>query len=238
MKLARFAPFALLLLSLPAVNAQPAPDCAGHWEGAIQAPGKEVKIAVDLLARDGKLVGTFDNPSGNEHGFPLSEVAQHGKEVTFAIKATSGGGVFQGALAADGKSISGDFVTAHGMSLPFTLTRTGEGKIDAPPASATIAPELEGAWRGTLGVKGEEHTIGLTLANHPDGTSTGNLVTSEGVDIAVTKISAAGGTLTLDVKNVAGSWQGKLSDDGTALVGTWTQGSAAIPLTFRRAGAK
>jgi hypothetical protein len=39
---------AALVISTLIAAAQPAPAPAGHWEGAIQIPGQELKIEVDL----------------------------------------------------------------------------------------------------------------------------------------------------------------------------------------------
>jgi hypothetical protein len=226
-----------LFLTVPSLYAQSASPF-GHWEGAIQAPGKDVKIEIDLAMKDGKLAGTFGTPEQNESGFPLSNVAATGSSVTFEIKATSGGGVFQGTLAADGKSMSGDFITTHGASVGFSLTRTGEARLEALQPSPAIAKRLEGAWTGTLEADGVQHKIGLTLANHPDGTSTGSIITSEGVEIHITRLTNKDSNLTLEVKNVGGSWAGALNAEGTELAGTWTQGKFAGPLTFRRAASK
>jgi len=218
-----------LFLSATALYAQ-----TGHWEGSIQAPGKDVKIEVDLAMKDGKLAGTFANPAQNESGFPLSDVSAKETSVTFAIKATNGGGTFQGTLSADGKSMSGDFISAHGMSIPFSLTRTGEAKIQAPRTSRPIPKVLEGSWTGTIEANGQQIKIGLKMANHPDATSTGSVITAEGVEIAISKITSEGSSLKLDVKNVGGSYVGKLNEVETELVGTWTQGPFVAPLTFRR----
>jgi hypothetical protein len=226
-----------LFLSVPSLYAQPA-DPSGHWEGAIQAPGKDVKIEIDLATKDGKLAGTFGTPEQNESGFPLSNVAAQGTSVSFEIKATSGGGTFKGALSADGKTMSGDFITAHGMSIGFSLTRTGEARVEALLPSPPVAKALEGKWTGTLDANGVPHQIGLKMANHPDGTATGSVISSEGVEINITRITNKGSSLTLEVRNVGGSYAGTLNADGTELAGTWTQGKFVAPLTFRRAATK
>ena len=233
--LRRMSQLAVLLLSVVgSLQAQTATDPSGHWEGAIQAPGKDVKIEIDLAKKDGKLAGTFGNPEQHESGFPLSDVSAQGASISFTLKATNGGGKFQGALSEDGKSMSGDFITAHGMSIGFSLTRTGEAKIEALLPSPSVAKELEGNWTGTLEAAGVKHQIGLKMLNHPDGTATGIVVSSEGVEIPITRIKADGSSLTLDVKNVGGSYTGKLDAGGTELVGTWTQGAFVGAVTFRR----
>lgn len=225
----RFSLLAALVLVVPILRAQ-----SGHWEGAIQAPGKDVKIEVDLAMKDGKLAGTFGTPDQGESGLPLSNVSAEGTSVNFEIKATNGGGAFKGTLSPDGKSMSGDFVTAHGMSIGFSLTRTGEPKIEALLPSPPISKNLEGSWTGTIDANGTPHQIGLKMANHPDGTSTGSVITSEGVEINITKITNKDASLTLEVKNVGGLYVGALNADGTELAGTWTQGKFSAPLTFHR----
>lgn len=230
--------FILIALSLTIpLRAQPT-DPTGHWEGAIQAPGKDVKIEIDLAKKDGKLAGTFGTPEQNESGIPLSNVAAQGTTVTFELKVSSGGGTFQGTLSADGKSMSGDYVTSHGASVGFNLTRTGEAKIEALLPSPPIAKELEGSWTGTVNVNGEQRQVGLKMANHPDGTSTASIISSQGVEINITRITNKGSNLNLDVKNIGGSWVGTVNADSTELSGTWTQGKFTAPLVFHRAAGK
>lgn len=228
------------LLPLPASSllAQTAVDPSGHWEGTIQAPNRDVKIEIDLAKNSkGELAGTFGNPAERVKGVPLSTVAVEGRAVTFELKAGSGGGTFHGILLADGNSMSGDFITAEGgHSAPFSLTRTGDARIAPAPKSPPIGKELEGTWNGTLDVKGRQVRIVLRMANQPDGTATGTILSLDGggveLPIAMTQKASS---LIIDVTAVGGSYVGVLNAAGTELVGTWTQGPAVLPLTFRRA---
>ena len=234
---------ALFLVPVPSLRAQIVADPSGHWEGAIQAPGKEVRFEVDLAKNSkGELAGTFSNPAQNIRGYPLSNVAFDGRSVRFLLKVNSGGGPFEGVLSADGKSMSGDFTTATAegnFTVPFSLTRTGDARIEPPSRSAAIGKELEGTWNGTLDVNGKQQVrLVLKMSNQPDGTATGSLVTvDQGVDIPVTTITQKASSLILDIKVVGGTYSSVLNADGTELVGTWTQGSLVLPLTFRRAAA-
>lgn len=214
-----------------------APLCAqtGHWEGAIRGPENSIAIEVDLV-RDahGALAGTFSNADRNVQRLPLSDVRADGAEVTFAIKLT-GGGVFRGKLSGDAQSIEGTFAMRHDggeMELPFTLTRKGEAKVAETPRSAAISKEVEGRWRGTLVVEGSSREVGLRLANHPDGTSTGVIVASQGAEIPIASIVQKGTSLTLEVKAINGTFAGTVGPSG--IVGTWTQGNFSAPLTFIR----
>jgi hypothetical protein len=231
--------FVLFLLSRAVLGAKNAIDPSGHWEGVIHVPSNEVIIEVDV-ARDahGALAATFNNPSEQIRAFPLANVALDGAVLTFAIKAT-GGGVFRGTLGADGQSMKGTFTAkgpdAQPIELPFDLKRVGDAKIEATQKSAAVGKELEGNWSGTLDVQGTPHQVGLSLLNHADGTATGKIRTNEGTEIPITLIIQKGSSVTLEVKNLGGTYAGTLRDG--ALVGTWTQGPFVGPLTFQRASA-
>jgi hypothetical protein len=233
---------AFFLVPVPSAHAQLAADPSGHWEGAIQAPGKDVKFEVDLARNSkGELAGTFSNPAQNIKGYPVANVAVEGRSIRFLLKTNSGGGPFDGVLSADGTSMSGHFTTATAegtFKVPFSLTRTGEARIEAPPKSAPIGKELEGTWNGTLDVNGKSLVLVLKMSNHSDGTATGSLVSvDQGVEIPVTTITQKASNLLLDVKIVGGTYSSALNADGTELVGTWTEGPLVLPLTFRRAAA-
>jgi hypothetical protein len=218
------------------VSAQTGPS--GHWEGSIQAPEKEVKIEVDLGRNaKGELIGAFSNPTFGERNFPLSNVVANGSAVSFEIKASAGGGVFKGVVAADGKSMEGNFVMEH-MEIPFALHRTGEPRFETVPPIPRVTKELEGIWIGTLQAGEAQKQIGLTVINQPDGTASAKVVSSEGVEIPITAISQKGSSVSLDIKNIGGTYAGTLNAAGTELTDTWTQGKFVGALTFRRGPAK
>jgi hypothetical protein len=226
---------AFLAFASSSLRAQSA-DASGHWEGAVHAPGREVNIEVDL-ARNGKgeLAGTFTGQ--NVKGLPLSSVAMEGRSVRFLISFGSATSTFDGVLSADGKSISGELVTPQAdHPLPFSVTRSGDPRIDPPAKSAPIGRELEGTWKGALDVNGRQLRFVLKMANQADGTAAGSIANlDEGLEIPITTITQKASTLTLDVRIVGGSYAASINAQGTELVGTWAQGSLAAPLTFRRA---
>src|SRR5262249_27356165 len=155
--------------------AQTAIDPSGHWEGAVQVPEKEVKIEVDLSKKpNGDLVGTFGQPAQSIKGLPLSTVAVNGRSVRFVLQADANPSTFEGSLSEDGKSISGN-VTLDAYKVPFSLTRTGDARIAPAPKSAAIGKELEGTWNSVLEGGGKRRRVILTMANQPDGTSSGTI---------------------------------------------------------------
>src|SRR6266850_1246807 len=228
---------ALFLLPAAPLAAQSAADPSGHWEGAIQAPNMEVRFEIDLAKNSkGELAGSFGQPAENLRGLPLANFAMDGRSIDFQIKGSAAGQrTFKGALSADGASMSGDFSQA-GFTVRFSLTRTGDARVDTPARNASIGKELEGTWNGTVDVNGLQRRLVLTLANQPDGAATGNVLNvDEGLAIPISAITQKGSSVTLDVKAVGGSFSGALNAEGTELVGTLTQGSAVEPVTFRLA---
>jgi hypothetical protein len=223
----------VLATSLPA---QTPVDPSGHWEGTVQVPDMELKIEVDLAKNSkGQLAGTFAQPAQGVKGLPLSTVAVEGRSVRFVIKAGPEVSTFSGTLSDDGKSLSGE-VTQGGQSLPFSLTRTGDARIAPVPKSPPIGKELVGTWNGTLDAEGRQIRLVLKMANQPDGTATGTIVSLDGSGVEIPiAIAHKASNVTIDVPSVGIKYVGVLNAAGTELVGTWTQGPGELPLTFRRA---
>lgn len=227
---------ALLLLPASSLRAQTAVDPSGHWEGAVHAPNMEVKIEIDLAKNSkGELAGTF---SGRDvKGLPLARVVVEGKSISFHAREDQ---TFKGTISADGTSMSGELTgtdpTGKAFSVPFSLTRTGDARIEPPAKSAPIGKELEGTWNGTLEVQGKQLRLVLKMANQSDFTSTGSIVTlDQGALEVPVAITQKGSSVSLDAKVIGGSFSGTLNPEGTELAGTWTQGALVLPLTFRRA---
>jgi hypothetical protein len=223
-----------LLLPLSLLGADVPADPSGHWEGAIHVPSGEVQIEVDLAFDDGgKLVGTFSNASEHLTGYPLWNVTVDGASISLEIK-TGGSGVqtFAGNLAADGKSMSGDFLVSV-YAVPFNLTRTGEARIEAPPSSSAIDNALAGAWSASLDIGGKPLPLVLTMTNHADGTATGNWALDDGVATPVA-ITHEGRNVTLASTVANAAYSGTVSADGMRISGSFTGDSLDQPLTFSR----
>jgi hypothetical protein len=223
-----------LVIVSTAAYAQPASDPTGHWEGGIAAPSGEIRIELDLGRKPGgAFFGTLGNPAKKLTGLPLAAVTVQGDSVRFEIKGSLGSEVFQGTLLPDGRTLAGEFSTQGGAA-PFSLTRTGDARFEATPRSPAITRQLEGAWSGSVEADGKRITLLLKLTNHGDGTSTGVLVSAEGMEIAITRIAQDGASVRLDVSRVGGAYEGKLDSEAGELAGTWTQGPVSLPLTFKR----
>jgi len=227
----------LLLAPATSLLAQTAVDPSGHWEGTVQLPDTAVNVEIDLMKNGkGEFAGTFSQPAENVKGLPLSTVAVESRSVRFVVKGGAEPATFEGALSADGHSLTGN-IAQSGASLPLTLTRTGDARIAAAPKNAAIGKELEGTWNGALDLGGRQMRIVLKMSNQPDGTATGTIVSADGsgVEIPIGMTQNAS-RLTIEVASIGASYVAVLNQAGTELAGTWTQGPGSLPLTFKRAG--
>jgi hypothetical protein len=221
------------MLPAAALRAQTPVDLSGRWEGSVQSPGIELGFQIDL-SKDaaGELSGTITIPSENLRGLPLQAVSIKDKVVSFYARRDQ---PLAGYLSEDGKSISGDY-SVEGFTLPFSLIRTGDARIEPPVKSPAVTRELEGIWNGSLQANGGALRVSLTMLNQPDGTASGRFVIIDqgGLQIPVV-IAQQASTVTIEARAVPGRFSGALNAEGTKLTGTWTQGSIDAPLTFTRA---
>jgi len=228
-----------LLLAVPTLRGQSAADPSGHWEGALRIPDRgDMAIEVDFAkGSKGDLIATFGNPAEKLRGLPLSGVRVDGRAVHFTLSATSGGGQFVGQLSADGKTMTGEFVTSDKMyTIPFSVTRLGDARIEASARNAALGKDLVGTWNGSLDVEGRTINLVLKLTNQADGSSTGSIaIVGQGAEIPLSVIKQNGASLALELKIVSATYNATLNSAGTELTGTWSQGPAALALTFRRA---
>jgi len=222
-----------LLVGLILSLAQPAAGPSGHWEGAIQVPGQELKIEIDLAPRGEKWEGTISIPAQGLKGFPLSAITVQGDSVSFAMNGVPGDPQFKGTVSKDAKSVSGEF-SQGGGTIPFAVTRTGDAKFEPPPKSTPITKDLEGSWEGSLDVGGKILRLVVKLSNRPDGVATGTMVSVDqgGAELPIASVVQTGSHLKLLVLAVAGTYEGDLKDG--QLTGTWTQGPGTLPLVFKR----
>ena len=228
---------ALLFLPARSPAAQSLADPSGHFEGSIQAPDMEVAIGIDLFKNShGQMAATFAQPSDGITALPFATVDVNSQTVRLVLRSGSGGGTFQGTLSADGKTLSGDFVTAEGgYVVPFNLTRTGDARIPSAPKSAAIGKELEGTWNGTLEVTGKQMRLSVNLTNQSDGTSAGTVISQDGSNVEVpVAIVQKAAEVTLDVPSVNASIVVTLNPAGTELTGHYVQGGLSLPLTLHR----
>ena len=226
-----------LLLALHTVSfAQTTVNAAGHWEGSITLPTMELNVAVDLALDDnGKWAGDIDIPAQKVTDMPLKAISVSGSTVAFEISMGQGEPAFQGELAEDGQTISGDF-TQGGNAFPFALKRTGEAKVAGPAKNAELPAGFVGDWEGTLETPQGRLRLVFHLGNKA-GSAEGTIDSLDqgAMGIPMDEISTDGDSIKIGVRVVTGSYSGKLAEDGKSLTGTWSQGGMGLPLVLTRA---
>ena len=104
------------------------------------------------------------------------------------------------------------------------------------PAQAADAHSITGDWQGMVA----RLRLNVKIEQAADGTLSGKLTSVDqgNITIPIDTVSFAPSTgLRLELKSIGASYEGKLSEDGNELVGTWQQGGNSIALSFHRPGA-
>src|SRR5271156_2778296 len=107
--------------------------------------------------------------------------------------------------------------------------------IYACPANWLLAQGITGTWQGTLQA-GKELRIVFKISTTDQDALMGVFysIDQAGQPIAASPVLGPGPAVKIAVPSIAGTYAGKLSADGTSIVGTWTQGSIGMPLNFTR----
>jgi len=108
----------------------------------------------------------------------------------------------------------------------------------AGPAFAQAPHAYDGDWAGTLDIGGQKLRLELHMKSEASGYSAIIDSLDQGATIPAAAVKTEGGQLSVLFLSIGGELTGKLSPDGTQIVGTWTQGNS-LPLTLtKKAAAK
>jgi len=100
-------------------------------------------------------------------------------------------------------------------------------------ATPALAAGYEGDWAGVLEAGGQK--LRLELHVKSDGKETTAVLDSldQGATIPASAVKTDGGALSILFLSIGGELTGKLSADGTQIVGNWSQGGS-LPLTLTK----
>lgn len=107
--------------------------------------------------------------------------------------------------------------------------------ISSAAGAQTTGKGVDGDWRGTLKVPGAD----LRLAVHfhtKDGAVKGTMDSLDqgAMDLVMDKVAFSGDKLEFGLTDLGASYTGRLSANEETISGTFTQGGASFPLTFKR----
>jgi fermentation-respiration switch protein FrsA (DUF1100 family) len=106
----------------------------------------------------------------------------------------------------------------------------------AAPLGAQQSADLIGDWLGTLQAGGTELRIALHFTASEDGSVTGTMDSLDqgATGIPVADVTLSGQTVSLTVPSAGARYEGQLSEEGTRIDGTWSQGPNHLPLVMER----
>ena len=111
----------LILVISPALAIGAGQPLVGHWEGAIEIPGKALSFDVDFSSgNDGSWKGDVTIPAQGARDMPLANVVVVDLDVSFELPGVPGDPSFKGRFEAGHKTIKGTF-TQGGKAFPFRL---------------------------------------------------------------------------------------------------------------------
>lgn len=107
---------------------------------------------------------------------------------------------------------------------------SSRAQIQPPP------PNLDGVYAGTLQAGEAQLHLVLHLTKNPQGELHATLDSLDQAVYAIeaTAASLRGSTLRFEVASVGAHFEGTVSADRKSIDGLWSQGDAALPITFRR----
>lgn len=233
--LLRTTPLLCGLLLIAPVFAQTGP--VGHWEGDVQLPDRDLHMVVDLAKNDqGAWIGTFAQTTQNVRNVPLVAIKVEEKRVKFRI-GSDGPNAPEVDCTLETPSSMNCTLNGGGGSIPVSLKRTGEAKVELPNASPAVSAELEGNWEGSLDTPNGVLKIVVHFKNQ-DKAVKGTLDSPDqgATDLPLTDIVQKGSAVEFQLRMVNGGFKGSLNKEATQMVGEWTQGGGTLPLTLKKSG--
>src|SRR5580704_11499848 len=93
-----------------------------------------------------------------------------------------------------------------------------------------------GAWQGNLNILGSSMRLTLRVTQDDKGALSGSISSPDmgigGMDVSGVKLKKT--TLKFDIPQYNGSFEGKISEDGQTIIGSWYVGEQELPITFHR----
>jgi len=204
----------------------------GQWSGSLQAGEAMLHLVLHVTkAEDGSLKATIDSLDQGVYGIEVTSFTQKDAILRFSVASVSAS--YEGQLAADQRSIEGDWMQGS-VSLPLIFHRQTAGAGAKKPSDAVAS--AEGVWQGAL----EGNGMRLRLQLHVSHDYRKQLVAAldspdQGVSgLPAVKVSQKEASFHFEIPVVSGVYDGTLNAARTAITGSWTQNGAEQKLNFQR----
>ena len=204
----------------------------GHWTGSLPAGEAVLHLVLHVSkAPDGSFKATIDSLDQGVYGIEVTSLTQ--KDSTLRFNVSSVGASYEGRIAADHRSIEGDW-TQGSASLPLVFHRQAASAGAKKPSDAIAS--AEGVWQGAL----EGNGMRLRLQLHVSHDDQKQLVAAlDSPDQQVSglpaiKVSQKDAAFHFEIPVVTGVYDGTLNATKTTITGSWTQNGIEQKLNFRR----
>jgi uncharacterized protein (TIGR03435 family) len=97
------------------------------------------------------------------------------------------------------------------------------------------AQDIVGTWQGTLQAGRELRTVIKITTAEGGGLKAVFYSIDQGGQGIPTAVTLQGSTVKMSLAAVGGSYEGRVSADGSSITGTWSQGGGSLPLNLKRA---
>jgi len=206
---------------------QAPPNAVGDWSGTLKAGGAELRLILHVAKGDGgalkATLDSIDQPGAN--GIPVTSISLTDKKLVFTSDVIHGS--YEGNLSADGSTIHGTWTQTQPFALDFK--RVAAAVSNAKPS------DIEGAWMGKLDTGALKLRVVFHFTNAAGGlTATMDSPDQNAKGMPVTSVTLDGSSIVVEMKQIAGKFEGKISSDLNSIDGTWTQGQTNFALTISR----
>lgn len=234
----------ILLLCVPTLACGATKTPEGRWEGAIQIPGRELQLVVDLAQdRGGSWRGSIIIAGLAIKGAPLSNVVVTDTDLAFDIgnslsSPTYGPAGFKAHLSAvddmEGEMSQGGNV-AH-----FSLKRSAPAQVELSPRSTPVGRDIEDRWTGDFELGGYPRHVTITLENHADAVATARFVVvgKQTTNLPVDLVIEEGNLLRIESQATRVAFEGRFFKDSDEIRGIVELGPFERPLVLRRSAGR
>jgi fermentation-respiration switch protein FrsA (DUF1100 family) len=236
MKIAFISRLALLvfvaLALVPLSHAQA--QIAGDWQGTLSAGGVQLHLVLHIAsAKDGSLTATLDSPDQGVNGIPVNAVTLKDSKLSLTVDAVHGS--YEGAVNKDATEIDGTWSQLQPLPLNFTRAPAQAAAAPSPAAPKPAPPsDIDGTWQGTLDTGTIKLRILFKIVNTQDGlTAQMQSPDQTSIWIPASSVSRNGSALTITLKGIGITFDGKISADLSSIDGTLTQMGGSLPLALK-----
>jgi pimeloyl-ACP methyl ester carboxylesterase len=222
--------FTMVVFAISAACLAHAQDIVGDWQGTLKDGSAELRVVLHIAKSEGGgLRATLDSIDQGANGIPVNSIVLKDSKLNLIVDAVHG--TYEGKVNANATEIAGTW--SQGQPLPLDFKRaTTPVKTEHKPAKPS---DIDGAWIGTLDTGVMKLRVVFHITNTEDGlTGTMDSPDQNALGLPVTAVTRDGSSLKIELKQIAGAFEGKIAKDLATIEGTWTQGGATLPLVLKR----